>query len=322
MIWQCSGNYNAKLYVLRHPLPPHKKKIKIFTTFNNKSTDKVPCGSGRCFKLFQGKINFPVSVQSSLGGPGLRALFVRILSKPWAIPKLQPGSGLEGSSPSTWAGRNRTYRNLLCLGLMFIKCTDPYGSKLLWLSLQIVWCGLVQIFQMRETTMESTFFGPVVQLTPLLPCPREEKPRSPSVLPGKVPWGNSELQSAGFEPPPVDGLRKILQRKIHQNSVQWLIHLVQITILRKSLEILQRLLKIHVKIDMKIIMKINIDQGWSTMISKIRSKPKCLTSVRQGWAEHFTFWFIHARTAGKWRRCHAPDFAIHACQATREATHG
>ena len=89
----------AKLYVLRHPLPPHKKRI--FTTFNNNSTDKVPCGSGRCFKMFQGKINFPVSVQSSLGGPGLRALFVRILSKPWAIPKLQPGSGLEGSSPST-----------------------------------------------------------------------------------------------------------------------------------------------------------------------------------------------------------------------------
>ena len=69
----------AKLYVLRHPLPPPTKKI-IFTTFNNKSTDKVPCGSGRCFKMFQGKINFPVSVQSSLGGPGLRALFVRILS--------------------------------------------------------------------------------------------------------------------------------------------------------------------------------------------------------------------------------------------------
>ena len=89
----------AKLYVLRHPLPPTKKKN--FTTFNNKSTDKVPCGSGRCFKMFQGKINFPVSVQSSLGGPGLRALFVRILSKPWAIPKLQPGSGLDGSSPST-----------------------------------------------------------------------------------------------------------------------------------------------------------------------------------------------------------------------------
>ena len=59
-------------------LPPTKKRI--FTTFNNKSTDKVPCGSGRCFKMFQGKINFPVSVQSSLGGPGLRALFVRILS--------------------------------------------------------------------------------------------------------------------------------------------------------------------------------------------------------------------------------------------------
>ena len=88
----------AKLYVLRHPLPPTKKN---FTTFNNKSTDKVPCGSGRCFKMFQGKINFPVSVQSSLGGPGLRALFVRILSKPWAIPKLQPGSGLESPSPST-----------------------------------------------------------------------------------------------------------------------------------------------------------------------------------------------------------------------------
>ena len=38
--------------------------------------------------MFQGKINFPVSVQSSLGGPGLRALFVRILSKPWAISKM------------------------------------------------------------------------------------------------------------------------------------------------------------------------------------------------------------------------------------------
>ena len=95
-------------------------------------------------------------------------LFLRILSKPWAIPKLQPGSGLEGSSPSTWAGRNRTYRNLLCLGLMFIKCTDPYGSKLLWLSQQIVWCGLVQIFQMRETTMRSTFL--VRSCNWLLPC--------------------------------------------------------------------------------------------------------------------------------------------------------
>ena len=27
-------------------------------------------------------------------------------------------------------------------------------------------------------------------------------------LPGKVPWGNSELQSTGLEPPPVDGLRE------------------------------------------------------------------------------------------------------------------
>ena len=93
----------AKLYVLRHPLPPHKKKnfTTFNTSFNNKTMDKIPWRSGRCFKMFQGKINFPVPVQSSLGGPGLRALFLRILSKPWAIPKLQPGSGLEGPSPST-----------------------------------------------------------------------------------------------------------------------------------------------------------------------------------------------------------------------------
>ena len=41
--------------------------------------------------MFQGKINFPVSVQSSLGGPGLRALFVRILSKPGQSPNSSLG---------------------------------------------------------------------------------------------------------------------------------------------------------------------------------------------------------------------------------------
>ena len=132
----------------------------------NKTRDKIPCRSGRCFKMFQGKINFPVPVQSSLGGPGLRALFLRILSKPWAIPKLQPGSGLEGPSPSTWAGRNRNLQKPAVFG------TDVHQMD-----------GSIRI--QPDCVMRPSpnipnvwnchginLFGPVVQLTPLLPCPR------------------------------------------------------------------------------------------------------------------------------------------------------
>ena len=173
---------------------------------------------------------------------------------------------------------------------------------------------------------EINFFGPVVQLTSAMP--REEKPRSPSVLPGKVPWGNSELQSAGLEPPPVDDLR---ENPAAQNSSKictvTYTSCTNHTFCGCPLTSFKAYWRSTWRLTWRSLwrsifnMKINIDQAWSTMISKIKSKPKCLTSVRQEWAEHFTFWFIHARTAGKWRRCHAPDFAIHACQATREATH-
>lgn len=151
--WSRTMPCNMTRFTLKPSLPRHWRG-QFSHLQQNKGQNTLPI-----WKMFQ-----DVSRQNKLSGSCAilfgRSWFTSLVRtdslQTLGNPKLQPGSGLEGSSPSTWAGRNRTYRNLLCLGLMFIKCTDPYGSKLLWLSLQIVWCGLVQIFQMCETTMEST----------------------------------------------------------------------------------------------------------------------------------------------------------------------
>lgn len=163
VLWQLQCN------VICFKAPPSPPK-KNFTTFNKKTRDKIPCRSGRCFKMFQGKINFPVPVQSSLGGPGLYNLVRTDSLQTLGNPQTPAWVRFGGLQPEHLSKEEQNLQKPAVFGT---DVHQVHGS----IRIQAALAQPTDCVMRPSPNIPNAwnyhginFFGPVVQLTPLLPC--------------------------------------------------------------------------------------------------------------------------------------------------------